>query len=242
MHSLSDDIFSTLLESILSDQIAAGERLPSERELAKRFSTNRNTLREALQRLEHLALIGIRHGQGITVQDYRKTARFDCIAPFLVHAQRPEERFRMIEDLLRVRSRILEMCVELAASRASEEDIQRIAELIDAQLVHHQDNDRDALMRTEIAMIDAIVDASHSLMARWLANTLLDVYNDFSPHTAEMWVADESFPSYLASLRKAIAEHDAGTAASITRSYYQSIDATIIRVLEELLHSATLEA
>ena len=46
---------------ILAGELAPGERLPGERELAAEHSTNRNTLREAVRRLEQARLVTVIH-------------------------------------------------------------------------------------------------------------------------------------------------------------------------------------
>jgi GntR family transcriptional regulator, transcriptional repressor for pyruvate dehydrogenase complex len=58
-----DDVFLQLRDAILSGEIAAGERLPNERDLAKRFEVGRPTVREALRSLEALGIIEIRPGR-----------------------------------------------------------------------------------------------------------------------------------------------------------------------------------
>src|SRR6476646_3754955 len=53
------------LEALMeSDHLAAGDRLPPERELATQLGVSRNSLRPALAALEALGVIEIRHGSG----------------------------------------------------------------------------------------------------------------------------------------------------------------------------------
>jgi GntR family transcriptional repressor for pyruvate dehydrogenase complex len=58
-----DDVFLQLREAILGGDIAAGTRLPNERELAERFAVGRPTVREALRSLEALGIVEIRPGR-----------------------------------------------------------------------------------------------------------------------------------------------------------------------------------
>jgi DNA-binding transcriptional regulator YhcF (GntR family) len=57
-----DDVVEQVRAAIIDGSILAGERLPSERELAEQFGVSRATLREALRALEALGLIEIRVG------------------------------------------------------------------------------------------------------------------------------------------------------------------------------------
>jgi DNA-binding GntR family transcriptional regulator len=57
-----DDVVEQVRGAIIDGSILAGERLPSERELAEQFGVSRATLREALRALEAVGLIEIRVG------------------------------------------------------------------------------------------------------------------------------------------------------------------------------------
>jgi DNA-binding FadR family transcriptional regulator len=66
-------------DAILSGAIAAGEELPSERELALQLGINRTTVREVLTHLELLGLIDRRHGKRCRVLDYRRNGSLELI-------------------------------------------------------------------------------------------------------------------------------------------------------------------
>jgi DNA-binding FadR family transcriptional regulator len=57
-----DDVVEQVRRSIVDGVIEAGDRLPSEREMAEQFGVSRATLREALRALEALGLLEIRRG------------------------------------------------------------------------------------------------------------------------------------------------------------------------------------
>ena len=59
-------------DAILSGNIAAGEELPSERELAIQLGISRTTVREVLMRLERLDIIDRQHGKRCRVLDHRR--------------------------------------------------------------------------------------------------------------------------------------------------------------------------
>jgi GntR family transcriptional repressor for pyruvate dehydrogenase complex len=65
---LSQHLSQQILEMILSGNLQAGDRLPSTKELAERFSVATPTIREALRRLQGTGVIDIRHGSGIYVR------------------------------------------------------------------------------------------------------------------------------------------------------------------------------
>lgn len=60
---------AAIAAAIQSGEYAAGQRIPSERELAEEHKVSRPTIREALIALEVIGLIRSRHGSGIFVVD-----------------------------------------------------------------------------------------------------------------------------------------------------------------------------
>jgi DNA-binding transcriptional MocR family regulator len=65
---LSDTIYGQLLDEIMAGRFSAGDRLPTENQLAQRFSVSRPVVREALQRLQTDGVVIARQGSGTYVQ------------------------------------------------------------------------------------------------------------------------------------------------------------------------------
>lgn len=61
---------------ITSGELAPGDKLPSERELARRFSTARNTAREAIRLLTEEGLVTAQHGRGVFVREKHRMFRW----------------------------------------------------------------------------------------------------------------------------------------------------------------------
>ncbi|WP_407568712.1 FadR/GntR family transcriptional regulator [Deinococcus altitudinis] len=62
-----DHVLQSLRQAIETGQLAVGERLPPERELAASFGVGRSSVREALSVLQMGGLLEVRHGQGTYV-------------------------------------------------------------------------------------------------------------------------------------------------------------------------------
>ena len=60
---LSHEILDRLLARITRGELAAGEHLPSERDLMVQYQVGRPAVREAMQALERMGLIAITHGE-----------------------------------------------------------------------------------------------------------------------------------------------------------------------------------
>src|SRR5579871_4206018 len=103
--SLTDSTARRVAEMIANGTFAAGERLPAERELARRLGLSRGSLREALRMLESVGLLQARVGSG----RYVSAAHLDDPAGGL----RIWMQLQPIGDLIAVR-RILEPAAIMA--------------------------------------------------------------------------------------------------------------------------------
>ena len=69
-------IADALRALINSGELVPGDKLPSERELARRFDTARNTAREAIRILAEEALVTPQHGKGVFVREKQRMFRW----------------------------------------------------------------------------------------------------------------------------------------------------------------------
>jgi len=60
---LSNEVRDFLLSHIQENKLSPGTVLPSERELMASYNVGRPVIREAMQSLQHMGLVTIRHGE-----------------------------------------------------------------------------------------------------------------------------------------------------------------------------------
>ena len=233
--TIVEDIYTVLQGRILSGALPAGSRLPAERELAAEFNTNRNTLREAIRRLEQDRMVSVRHGQGVTVCDFRRTGTIDLLEPFLAHGGDATEKLNALRDLLAFRTVVLESAIALAVDRATAADHERLHRLTRVLRGAFAAQDRDALSEGFHEWLEALVDSSHSLTARWAANPYLDLNRSFTGRFPSLWITDEAFPAYLEACARAVSAQDAEAGIAATRSYYAKIDGIILSAMNAAL-------
>ena len=70
-------VVNILIKQIFNRQFKPGDKLPSERQLAKEMGVNRVSLRIGLKHLEMMNVLLIRQGDGIYVRDFLKGASID---------------------------------------------------------------------------------------------------------------------------------------------------------------------
>ena len=65
---VKERVIRRLVELIESGALAPGEKLPGERDLSEQLQVSRGTVREAVQFVQALGLVEIRHGAGTFVR------------------------------------------------------------------------------------------------------------------------------------------------------------------------------
>jgi DNA-binding FadR family transcriptional regulator len=162
---LYEQIAQKIAADIASGQYAVGQRLPSERDLAQAFNVSRPTIREAIIALELDSLVEVRLGSGVYVTNVRPPsgqAAAKDIGPF---------------ELLEARRAIEGEACALAALRITDEEIEKLNELIAEMRTENRQNeivlseDADRRFHEMIAMAtqnSAMFDAVQTL---WEART-----------------------------------------------------------------------
>lgn len=128
---LADVVLDRLLAMIEQREIEPGGLMPSERELMRRFDVGRPSVREALQALEKLGLVQIRHGgraRLAPMEPRRLLEQLDLSVRHLLLSE-PQNQKYLREARLLFESGM----VRIAASRASEEDVAALREALERQ-------------------------------------------------------------------------------------------------------------
>ena len=166
-------------QAILSGELAPGERLPAERKLSELFGVTRVTVRSALARLAEARLLSVRQGSGYRVCDFRQAGGPDLIGG-LLQATPGKQRHEVLRDLLSMRRAmarmVLERFVEMGDVDTQQmtdciDEMERVAEGYDGSDVRA----RQALAEADLAVVAAIVDATHSAVVRLCMNPISQV-------------------------------------------------------------------
>lgn len=225
---LAERIFQDLRSHIIRAELEAGQRLPAERQLAESYSANRNTVREAIRKLEQARLVTVRHGQGVTVCDFRQTATIEILGPFLEHCSDPNERISVMLDLLAARNEVVAYAVSVAVRRGQASHRARLAELAARLQRHFREGDAMAVAQLTQAWLEAIVDAACSLPIRWLANPFLELHEGLIQRFPALCVLEPGLPTYLNGFLAAFEASDATCCRDLTHAYFQRVDLLLL--------------
>ncbi len=176
---LSEEVRKRLLDLIGSGTIGLGQQLPSERELMERLGVGRPAIREAMQSLETIGLIEIRHGGRARVAEPSVGRMVDQVSETMKHllAHSPAS----LENLKEARATIEREMARTAARRRSDADLERLTDILAEQSLAAADPPRfralDGRFHREIAAINgnpiftALIDA----LFRWLNDFHVDL-------------------------------------------------------------------
>ncbi len=171
---LSEGVRRRLLDLIGSGALGPGEPLPSERELMERLGVGRPAIREAMQSLETIGLIEIRHGGRARVAEPSVGRMVEQVGETMKHllANSPAS----LENLKEARATIEREMARIAARRRSDGDILRLTELLAEQEAAIEDLPKfralDGRFHREIAGVSGnpIFTALIDGVFRWLSD------------------------------------------------------------------------
>jgi DNA-binding FadR family transcriptional regulator len=128
MSRLHRKLMRVVIADITSGEIASGQRLPRETDLARSFGVSRGVVREAIRGLEERGLVGVKHGRGATVNPDSDWDVFsaDVLSALLLTGRAAG----VLREYLECR-RILEIeAAGLAAERATGRDLATLADCL----------------------------------------------------------------------------------------------------------------
>lgn len=123
--SLAEQVADRISEMIKEQTLTQGQKLPNEFELAGLLNVGRGTVREAVKLLVSRNVLEIQRGRGTYVN------RFPGVVDDPLGFNYMKDKYRLAQDLLEMRMLLEPQIAELAAVRATEEDIKEITRLCD---------------------------------------------------------------------------------------------------------------
>lgn len=222
MASLTDSsqVLSRILPFIRERGYAAGERIPSERELAERFGVSRGLLREALSALEAMRVIQRRPQSGIYLRDVAREASVDMLV--LESDLGLPVSAADVKDLNEFRSMLEVQSVGLACTRRTDEDIARIDAVLEASRARHAAG--QSLSEQDAQFHMALCAASGNRLIQRAANSFwLASAARRERYFSEPANGLRSIQQHTA-LREAVAAGDAGRALSVLEDHLGNVE------------------
>lgn len=122
--TLVDKVVNRFIESAGREGYTAGKKLPIQDVMQKTYGVSRNTMREALKKLETMGIVSIRQGDGTYFNGLEMQADISRLYPLL------QLNDTDLDELMEARKILETKTAEMAALRATEEDIKGLEELL----------------------------------------------------------------------------------------------------------------
>jgi len=159
--SASTSIAARISRLVHDGELAPGDRIPGERELAARLKVSRATVREALRELELRGLISRTPGRGTVIEDIPRPH----VHAGLLGTMRASSR--VLREVMDLRAVVEPPIAERAASRAGADQVRELRELLEQAEREHADGVRGERY-TELDL------AFHACLARMTQNPMLE--------------------------------------------------------------------
>ncbi len=124
--SKAEEITTILRSEILRGQYRAGERLPSERDLAARFEANRGAIREAIKKLEQLGIVAVKPG-GVRIVAIHE-ATLEVLGHLLDLGETPKPA--LIAQFLEVLGSMMALSARSAIEKATDDELLIMHEIV----------------------------------------------------------------------------------------------------------------
>jgi GntR family transcriptional repressor for pyruvate dehydrogenase complex len=211
---LSDKVADMMLETILSDRLSVGDRLPSERELGEQFGVSRTVVREAVRALVTKGVIDVRSGSGLRVAAVDASAVSESMSLFLRGGALDFEKVHEVRTVLEVH------LAGLAAERATAEDVEQMREI--HERMKRETSDVEAAARDDLEFHRAIARATHNelflLLMDSIGSSLIDIRRqNLGSGSAPMTLSQHE------AVLKLIAAHDPEAARTAMRAHLDGV-------------------
>jgi len=203
-NTLADDAADKIRQMIFDGQIKPGELLPPRRELAAQLEVGISTIHEAVKSLDAVGLVESRPGKGTWV---RADALESVIHPSLI-----TNRFGKIdvETIYEARLTLEIALAELAAQKATPEEIEAIWAAFEAAQVVIDDNQAFAKMDWDFHM--SIAKAAHNVLLETFYHLSHELLLEFVIDVIQLPTVKEDASEYHRQEAEAIANHDVDAA------------------------------
>ncbi|MBM7276462.1 FadR family transcriptional regulator [Gordonia rubripertincta] len=234
--SAPEIVFDQIVEGVLAGDLAAGEALPSERELARMLGVSRPTVREALKRVEASGLVTIRQGDGARVQDIARTGGLDLLPRLLIRSGALVPR--VARSIIEARAVVGPEVARLAARRATDNDLVAIRAVLDRLAVEPEPVGQQVVA---LEFWSVVVDAADSIAFRLMYNSLRAAYEPAVPALAGVLEPEVGNIDGYRAVVDTIAAHDPGRAAAAARALLEPATTALLALCEVLENAETTQ-
>lgn len=216
--TVGGQVFDSLRRQIIDGTLRRGDKLPTEKNLAESYGVSGATIREAVRALSAMQLVKVRHGSGAYV-----TADVESLIGMSLESMIQMERVG-VPDVLGILGILNTYAAELAASRASLEDIDGLVAALD--LLDAGEN-IETMVKGLSSFLAGVAAASHNpllaALCKFLSLIQMQLARELFGVTSEEWrKTTASLASERRDLVHAISLRNGQKAGALCRIYHQN--------------------
>lgn len=220
---LYESVIEQIMDLIKNNELKPGDKLPPERELAEKLSISRNSLREAFRVLESRGLIKSKPGGGRFIREIRENGHNNTENIIL-----SLEKSSILE-LLEAREVFEVKIAEIAAQRATPEDIELIEKALNKMNQKEELKD-DKKMESDTEFHLAIAGASHNFVFINIMKLHLDLLKETREKTWQIPGRREKQYQEHQAIFQAIKEHNSKKAEEAMLKHLMSIRKVVVEI------------
>jgi GntR family transcriptional repressor for pyruvate dehydrogenase complex len=217
-----EEVVSQLHQLIDEGKLKAGDRLPSERELAEIFRVSRSSVREAIKTLEREGLVISRPGSGTFIAAIDVEAIVQPLASLLSRGK------DALFDLFEMRRLIEPNIAALAAERATPSDVARLRQILKMQ--EDQVGRGASAVESDAAFHFAIGQATQNAALQRLVASIVEILKPVREKSLQTpGRAHKSLASHREIL-VAIERHDPESARQAMRRHIEAVEQNVLQI------------
>jgi GntR family transcriptional repressor for pyruvate dehydrogenase complex len=167
---LYQDIVQQFQSLVRRGELEHGARLPSERAMAEQFKVSRSSVREALRSLELQGLVISKRGSGNFINTNDLDSMVALLATTLSSGPGATET---LKDIFEMRHLLEPQIAEMAASRATQDDLARLSEILKEQ--KEQISQGESGVDADTAFHFALASATHNAVLVKVVSAVADI-------------------------------------------------------------------
>lgn len=212
---LSHEVLDRLLPRIRSGEFPVGALLPSERDLMASLGVGRPAVREALQTLERMGLVGIVHGEGARVLPLSADKVIGQISDAAMHLLSGSND--LLDQLKEARLQFESAMIRTAAQRATAAQIEHLRQLLEEHKASLDDPQR--FLSTDMAFHHGIAEISGNAIYKAVSQAMLEWMEQFHREAVRAPGAEKTSLNEHVKMFKCIAAHDPDGAVEVLTAH-----------------------
>ena len=226
---LSDRVAAQMLDTITTNGLQPGDRLPTERELAVQFGVSRTVVREAVRSLVGKGVIDARAGRGLQVAAVGASAVWESMS--LMLGQGASLDYRKVHEVRRLLE--VEAAVR-AAERATDDEIASLEALL-AEMEKVLD-EVEAVSRADLEFHRSVARATHNELFLVMLEAIADPMLAIRRTTFTLPGRARAALDHHASILEGIAARNPGNAGVAMARHLEDVE----HVWEEMTETSTV--